>query len=437
VNKKVTIIGAGLAGSEAAYQLAAHGFHVELIEMRPIIQTEAHKTPYFAELVCSNSLKSTLLSTSSGLLKEEMRLFNSLIVQKALEHAVPAGHSLAVDRINFSKSITAQLEQHKNINIVRREVCSFDEVDADYLIVATGPLTSKNLSNYLQQIFGEHLYFYDAIAPVVSADSIDYAYTFFASRYGKGEPDYLNCPLNKDEFDNFYNALISANLVAYREFEDLRYFEACLPIEELARRGKETLRYGPLKPVGLTFNGKKPYAVLQLRKENEMGTSYNLVGCQTRMLYGEQKKAFACIPALKNAEYLRLGSMHRNTYIASPKILGKNFTLKNNPNIYIVGQLTGVEGYMPSAASGLIAALVIIFKENNMIFSLPSTTALYAISNYHLSYSKKDFVPSNFHFDMLPPLGCNERDKRIRKLLYSMRALDSLKNFLNEVALPT
>ena len=434
MNKKVTIIGAGLAGSEAAFQLATHGFNVELIEMRPGSQTEAHKTPYFAELVCSNSLKSTLLTTSSGLLKEEMKLLHSIIVQKALENAVPAGHSLAVDRIAFSKSVTRHLEQLKNINIVRREVCSLDEINADYIIVATGPLTSKNLSKYLQNIYGENLYFYDAIAPVVSADSIDYRYAFFASRYGKGEPDYLNCPLERSEFDDFYNTLISAKCVPYKAFEDPRYFEDCLPIEELARRGKETLRYGPLKPVGLTFNGKKPFAVLQLRKENAMGSSYNLVGCQTKMLYSEQKRVFALIPALKNAEYLRLGSMHRNTYIASPKILGKNFSLKNNPNVYIIGQLTGIEGYMPSAASGLIAAYDIIFKEHNMNFSPPTTTALYAISNYHLSYTKNLFVPSNFHFDMLPPLERHIRDKRERKLLYSKRALDSLKHYLQDVA---
>lgn len=433
MNKKVIIVGAGLAGAEAAFQLASHGFNVELFEMRPFNQTEAHKTSYFAELVCSNSMKSTLLSTPSGLLKEEMKLMNSLIIKKAFENAVPAGWSLAVDRLNFSKSVTYDLEKHKNIHIVRRELSSLDDLTYDYLIVATGPLTSKKLSNYLQAIYGENLYFYDAIAPIVSADSIDYRYAFFQSRYDKGEADYLNCAISEEEFNNFYNALISAETVKYREFENPKYFEDCLPIEELARRGKDTLLFGPFKPVGLKFNGKRPHAVLQLRKENALGSSYNLVGCQTKMIYSEQKKVFSLIPALKNAEFVRLGSMHRNTYINSSNILGKNFTLKNNNNIYFAGQLTGVEGYLAAIASGLIAAYDIIFKENNMSFNIPMGTALYAISNYHLTYSKKNYVPSNFHFDMLPPLDIYERDKKKRKILYSERALENLRSFIANV----
>ena len=426
-------MGAGLAGSEAAYQLASHGFNVELIEMRPFNQTEAHKTADFAELVCSNSFKSTLLTTSSGLLKEEMKLLNSFIIKKACENAVPAGQALAVDRTNFSKSITQELEKFNNISIIKKEVSTLDELIYDYLILATGPLTSKNLSNYLLATYGDNLYFYDAIAPIVSADSIDYRYSFFESRYNKGDADYLNCVINKEDFDNFYNALISAETVKYREFENPKYFEDCLPIEELARRGKETLLFGPFKPVGLKFNGKRPYAVLQLRKENTLGSSYNLVGCQTKMTYSEQKKVFSLIPALKNAEYLRLGSMHRNTYINSPQILTKNFSVKNNSNIYFAGQLTGVEGYLASIASGLIAAYDIIFKENNMSFNIPVGTALYAISNYYLTYTKRNYVPSNFHFDMLPPLDIYERDKKKRKILYSERALKILRSFIANV----
>jgi methylenetetrahydrofolate--tRNA-(uracil-5-)-methyltransferase len=432
VNKKIIVVGAGLAGSEAAYQLARHGFEVELIEMRPLKQTEAHKTGYFAELVCSNSLKSTLLTTASGLLKEELGLLNSLIVKSAYENAVPAGHSLAVDRLNFSKSVTFTIEQAKNIDIVRSEISTLDNLKYDYLIIATGPLTSEKFANYLKKVFGENLYFYDAISPVISADSIDYNYAFFASRYGKGDADYLNCILTKDDFDKFYNALINAKTVEYRDFENPRYFENCLPIEELAKRGKETLLFGPFKPVGLKINGKKPYAVLQLRKENVEGRSYNLVGCQTKMVYSEQKRVFSLIPALKNAEFLRLGSMHRNTYINSPNVLSKNFSVKNYSNIYVAGQLTGVEGYIPSTASGLIAAYDIIYKENNMTFDLPINTALYAISNYHITYNKKIFVPSNFHFDMLPPLSVNERDRKKRKLFFSERAIESLKSFLNK-----
>lgn len=429
---RVAIIGAGLAGCEAAFQLAAKGFSVELYEMRPSKMTEAHKTDCLCELVCSNSLKSDNLYNSAGLLKSEMRLLNSLVVRTADLYKVDAGLSLAVDRDIFSKSITDAILSNSNIKLIRSEVANLDHIAADFIIIGTGPLTSEVFADFIKYSFGQTLYFYDAIAPIVNADTIDFDQCFFASRYDKGGPDFLNCPLNRDQFDDFYEALINAGRVAYKPFEDKRHFESCLPIEEMADRGKETLLFGPLKPVGLYKDGKKFYAVVQLRKENAYASAYNIVGFQTKMKYNEQMKVFRKIPALRYAEFFRLGSMHRNTYLNSPEVLGQNFSYKLDSNIYFAGALTGVEGYIESAASGLIVAYDIVTRiESAKRLVFPVTTALNALSNYHLNYKRSNFVPTNFHFGLLPPLPEDVKDKKQKKMHLSSRALVDLKEFLN------
>ncbi|MDY6820191.1 MAG: methylenetetrahydrofolate--tRNA-(uracil(54)-C(5))-methyltransferase (FADH(2)-oxidizing) TrmFO [Deferribacterota bacterium] len=432
MKKSISIIGGGLAGSECAYQLALRGFMVYLYEMRPSKQTEAHKTPYLAELVCSNSLKSTSLSTSSGLLKEELKLLNSIIIKTSYETAVPAGNSLSVDRLKFSKKITNILKSLKNIKIIEKEVESIDDIEGDYIVIATGPLTSNKLADDISLKFGDNLYFYDAISPIVESETIDFDKCFFASRYNKGNPDFLNYPIKEEEFEIFYNELINAKTTTYKSFENPRYFEGCLPIEEMAKRGKETLLFGPFRPVGLKYQNKTPFAVLQLRRENEEGTAYNLVGCQTKMLYSEQKRVFKIFEALKNATFLRFGSMHRNTYINSPQILSKNFMVKNNKKIYFAGQISGVEGYVESIASGLIVALDIIFREASKTLELPNPTALHALSNYNINFQGKSFSPSNFHFGLLPPLEIKVKNKKERKLLYSKRALEELSDFIEK-----
>ena len=427
---KVGIIGGGLAGSEAAWYLANKGVKVNLYEMRPKKMTPAHKTGNLGELVCSNSLGSKELSTASGLLKKEMELLNSLIIKAAKEAYVPAGQALAVDREKFSKFITETLENHKNVNIIREEIKDINDLSEDIILIASGPLTSENLSNSLKNLIGEnYLYFYDAIAPIVYADSIDFSKGFWGSRYGKGGNDYFNLPMTKEEYERFYKALISAQQVPLKDFER-NYYEACLPIEEIARRGKETLLYGPLKPVGLIDpkTGKRPYAVVQLRKENKEGTLFNLVGFQTKLTYPEQKRVFRLIPGLENAEFARLGQIHRNTYINSPRLLNKDLSLKKKDNIFFAGQITGVEGYSESAASGIYAAINIFRKLNGkepLIF--PKETMIGALINYITDENKKEFQPIGANFGILPPLKEKIKDKKLKRLKYSERALESLK----------
>ncbi len=358
---KVVVIGAGLAGSETAYRIAQAGYKVDLYEMRPLKSTPAHTTGYFAEIVCSNSFGSESITSGSGLLKKEMEELGSLLLEVAKEFKVPAGQAFAVDREKFSRKTTEILESHPNINVIREEVKKIP--NADIIIIATGPLTSEEFSKEIQNLTSsQYLYFYDAIAPVVDASTVDYSKGFWADRYNKGTGDYFNCVLTKEEYEIFYNELIKGDQVPLKDFEKAVYFEGCLPIEEIARRGKETLLYGPMKPVGLIDpkTGKRPYAVVQLRKENIEGSLLSLVGFQTKLKYPEQQRIFRLIPALKDADFVKLGSIHRNTFIQSQKLLLPTLQLKEKPSILFAGQITGVEGYMASAATGIIAGINVV-----------------------------------------------------------------------------
>lgn len=434
MNADVTVIGAGLAGSEASWQLAQRGHKVLLYEMRPESLTPAHRTGLFAELVCSNSLRAAGLTNAVGLLKEEMRRLNSLIMEAALKTQVPAGGAMAVDREQFSQYITDKLMTHPNI-IVRREEVT--EVPEDQLvIVATGPLTSNKLAENLAELMGdEYLYFYDAAAPIVTLESVDFEYAFRGSRYGKGGDDYINCPMTKDEYERFWSELVNAERQPLKEFEQEVYFEGCMPIEEMARRGKDTLVFGPLKPVGLTDprTGSQPYAVVQLRQDNLEGTLYNMVGFQTHLKWPEQRRVFRLIPALHRAEFVRYGVMHRNTYINAPRLLNPTGQLKKYPNIFIAGQLSGVEGYVESAASGLIAgynASRIIAGRQPVVF--PPETAMGALMNYITTSPKKDFQPMNITFGLLPPVKVKAKGRKARRLAQSGRALEALDRFLEQ-----
>ncbi|MBE5753131.1 MAG: methylenetetrahydrofolate--tRNA-(uracil(54)-C(5))-methyltransferase (FADH(2)-oxidizing) TrmFO [Clostridiales bacterium] len=427
--EKVTVVGGGLAGSETAYYLAEQGVRVTLVEMKPKKFSPAHESENFGELVCSNSLKSNdPYANACGLLKEEMRLLGSLTMQAAEASKVPAGSALAVDREKFSAYISEKLQNHPNITIERRELKSLDELDENgYAVIATGPLTSDELSKSICSRFGE-LHFYDASAPIVSAESIDETTSFTGDRYGKGTGDYINCPMNKDEYYAFVDALLSAEKTELHSFEKREIFEGCMPIEVMASRGRDTLRYGTLKPVGLLGDdGKRPFAVLQLRKENEQGTAYNLVGCQTNLKFGEQKRVFSMIPALKNAEYLRYGVMHRNTYIQSPSVLNRDFSVKNNKRLYFAGQITGVEGYVESSASGLLVGLHLadeILGREKRVFD--SDTVCGALES-HISTPNKDFQPMNANYGILNPLPARIKDKKERYKALSMRALEKVK----------
>ena len=427
--EKVTVVGGGLAGSETAYYLAEQGVKVTLIEMKPKKFSPAHESENFGELVCSNSLKSNdPYANACGLLKEEMRLLGSLTMQAAEASKVPAGSALAVDREKFSAYISEKLQNHPNITIERRELKSLDELDENgYAVIATGPLTSDELSKSICSLFGE-LHFYDASAPIVSAESIDEITSFTGDRYGKGTGDYINCPMNKDEYYAFVDALLSAEKTELHSFEKREIFEGCMPIEVMASRGRDTLRYGTLKPVGLLGDdGKRPFAVLQLRKENEQGTAYNLVGCQTNLKFGEQKRVFSMIPALKNAEYLRYGVMHRNTYIQSPSVLNRDFSVKNNKRLYFAGQITGVEGYVESSASGLLVGLHLadeLLGREKRVFD--SDTVCGALES-HISTPNKDFQPMNANYGILNPLPTRIKDKKERYKALSMRALEKVK----------
>jgi len=430
---KIKIIGAGLAGCEAALQFADNNWQVEFYEMRPEKQTEAHQTGDFAEVVCSNSFKSKLITTASGLLKEEMKLLGCKLLPIAEECSVPAGNALAVDREEFSKKVTTIITEHPNIDIHREEVTSLDD---DLTIVSTGPLTSKKLTGELIRIIGdEHLYFFDAIAPIISAESVDEDIVFRKTRYDKGEADYLNCPFSKEEYYFFVEALNNADKHEAHEFEseffkeiNFNFYENCTPIEELARRGKDTLRYGVMKPVGLDDprTGRWPYAVVQLRAENNDKTSYNLVGCQTMLKYKEQRRIFRLIPGLQNAEFERFGSIHRNTYLNGPYILNNDMSLKKKPNIFIAGQLAGVEGYVESILSGLLVARNINSRNLGM---LPETSISGQLWR-HILTEQKNFQPMNANFGILPALKNKIKDKKQRKVKYSERSIKDLTNYL-------
>ena len=431
MEKKVIVIGAGLAGSEAAWQLAKRGVNVDLYEMRPKKMTPAHKTQNFAELVCSNSLRANNITNAVGLLKEEMRRLDSLIIKCADATQVPAGGALAVDRDKFSEMITETIKNHPNINVIEEEITQIPKGDIP-VVVATGPLTSDALSQdirtYTKQ---EGLYFYDAAAPIIENDSIDMNKVYLKSRYDKGEAAYLNCPMTKDEFFNFYNALITAEAAPLKEFEKEIYFEGCMPFEEMAKRGEKTLLFGPMKPVGLEDpkTDKRPYAVVQLRQDNSEGTLYNIVGFQTHLKWGEQKRIINLIPGLENANIVRYGVMHRNTYLNSPQLLEKTYKLKEEKNIYFAGQMTGVEGYVESAASGIVAALNALYNQEDKQIIFPTETMIGAMANYIVDNTSKNFQPMNANFGIIKPLPERIKDKKEKYERYANRSLEILENF--------
>lgn len=425
---KFKVIGAGLAGVEAAWQIANAGFKVDLYEMKGINRTPAHKTDLFAELVCSNSLKASRIDSAAGLLKEEMFMLGSLTVPVARECAVPAGGALAVDRDIFSKNITDRIKAHKNINIVNRVVSNIDCSDDTITIVATGPLTDGELAENIKSLVGEYLSFYDAAAPIVTAESIDMSKAFAASRYDRGgEDDYINCPFTKDEYENFINELVNAQGAIVHDFD---VYEGCMPIEKLAKRGLDAPRFGPMKPVGLVDprTNHRPWACVQLRRENAKGSMFNLVGFQTNLKFGEQKRVFQMIPGLENAEFVRYGVMHRNSFLNSPKLLNSDFSLREKDNVFFAGQITGVEGYMESAGSGILAGINAVRKARGQeSFVLENVTMLGALSEYISDESVKNFQPMGANFGMLPPIEPKIKDKKERYMALSERALNSLK----------
>lgn len=421
----INVIGAGLAGSEAAWQIARKGIPVRLYEMKPLKYSPAHHLDSFAELVCSNSLRSDQIENAVGLLKEEMRLLDSLIMKCADATRVPAGGALAVDRNEFSLMVSDHLRNHPDITVIHEEITRIPE--REMTVVATGPLTSEDLSVNIKALVGEDsLYFFDAAAPIVTKESLDMTKVFRAARYGRGTDDYLNCPMNKEEYELFYHELVKAEMAEVKDFEKEVLFEGCMPVESMAKRGLDTMRFGPLKPVGLVdpATGKEPYAVVQLRQDNKEGTLFNLVGFQTHLKWGEQRRVFGLIPGLEHAEFVRYGVMHRNTYIQSPILLDETYRLKSNHNIYFAGQMTGVEGYIESASSGLVAginAASAFLGGNPIVF--PSTTAIGALSHYISDSSIRNFQPMNINFGLIDELGERIRDKRKKNYEISMRAL--------------
>ena len=430
---RIDVVGGGLAGSEAAYQLLKRGVEVVMYELRGAGNTPCHKTDNLAELVCSNSLKSEAEDTASGLLKAELDLLDCMLLRCARECRVPAGGALAVDREKFSEKVQETLFSFENFRLVRKEVTS---LDFEYpTVIASGPLTSDALANAIADRLGaDYLGFYDAVAPIVDAESVDMDSAFFATRYDKGDPtDYLNCPLNKEEYEAFVKELVNAKVATLHEFDKREIFEACMPVEVMAKRGDDTLRYGPMRPVGIRDKeGKRPYAVVQLRKENAHGTAYNLVGFQTNLTFGEQKRVFGMIPALKNAEFLRYGVMHRNTFLCAPKLLTAGFLLKEDGKTAFAGQMTGVEGYVESIASGLIAALNIYAEatgEEEIVF--PATTICGQLQR-HVSTDNENYQPMNANFGILPPAGEKIRDKKMRKVAYFNRGVQDMKRFLED-----
>lgn len=435
---RIKVIGAGLAGCEAAYQCAQRGLEVDLYEMRPVRTTPAHQTSDFAELVCSNSLKSASENTAPWLLKEEMRRGGSLLLQIAEKTAVPAGHALAVDRAVFSAEVTAAIEREPRIRIHREEVTRIDEQDG-LTIIATGPLTSEALSQEIARLSGNsHLYFYDSISPIVEADSIDMSRVYMAARYDKGTADYINCPMNKEEYETFLDGLIEAHSVDAKDWENLNYFESCLPIEEIARRGRDTLRFGPMKPVGLTDprTGRYPYAVVQLRQENLRADSYNLVGFQNHLKFGDQARVLRLIPGLENAKFLRYGQIHRNTYINAPTLLTESLQMKAHPNVFFAGQISGVEGYVESIATGQMAGIHAAEVARGLAPTPPPrSTAFGSLIHYICHAEAKHFQPANITFDLLPRLdeGTRRRvrDKKERHRMVCEKALADFDAWMN------
>ena len=422
--KKVTVLGAGLAGCECAWQLAKRGIEVRLFEMKPNKMTPAHSSEYFAELVCSNSLRSDELTNAVGLLKAEMRKMGSLIMESADSNRVAAGGALAVDREGFSRYITDKIKSCTNIELVSEEATDFPEGE---LVVATGPLTSDALAEKLERLCNcTGLHFYDAVAPIVTLESVDMDSAFFASRYDKGTADYVNCPMNEEEYKAFVKELVSAKEAPVHGFDDGGVFEGCMPVEVMARRGEETLRFGPLKPVGLRDprTGKENYAVVQLRRDNADGTIYNLVGFQTHLTWGEQKRVFSMIPALKNAEFVRYGVMHRNTYLNSPQLLDRYYRLRSEPRISFAGQMTGVEGYVESAASGMLVGIETAARLLELEpVNFPQETAIGALGLYISGGSVGDFQPMNINFGIITPLGYRVKGKRNKNAEISARSL--------------
>ncbi|WP_286028849.1 FADH(2)-oxidizing methylenetetrahydrofolate--tRNA-(uracil(54)-C(5))-methyltransferase TrmFO [Ligilactobacillus agilis] len=432
----VNVIGAGLAGSEAAWQIANRGVKVRLYEMRPVKQTPAHHTENFAELVCTNSLRANQLTNGVGLLKEEMRQLNSVVMQAADKHNVPAGGALAVDRDSFSKAITAAVKNHPNVEVITEEVTS---IPSGLTVVATGPLTSDLLAKEIVKFTGDDgLYFYDAAAPIVAKDSLNMDKVYLKSRYDKGEAAYLNCPMTEAEFNAFHKELVNAEMAELHDFEDEKFFEGCMPIEEMASRGAKTMLFGPLKPVGLEDpkTGKEPFAVVQLRQDNAVGDLYNIVGFQTHLKWGEQKRVFSMIPGLENARFVRYGVMHRNTYLRSPEMMTATYQTKARSDLFFAGQMTGVEGYVESAASGLYAginAAKLALGQEPVVF--PPETMMGAMAHYITHASKKNFQPINANFGIVPRLKQKIRDKRERNLQLSQRALTILDAFKAEKTL--
>jgi methylenetetrahydrofolate--tRNA-(uracil-5-)-methyltransferase len=470
VNLRVQIIGAGLAGSEAAWQCAFRGVEVELFEMRPVRSTPAHQTADFAELVCSNSLKSDSENTAPWLLKEEMRRAESLLLRLARECAVPAGHALAVDRVRFAGAVTEAISHEARITVRREEVTSIGENADQVTIVATGPLTSESLTAEIARLsltsvaeaaleggmdttelkrcaaenrslppsrHDPHLYFYDSISPIVEADSIDMSRVYMAARYDKGSADYINCPMAQPEYDRFYDALLAAQSVEEHDWEKLNYFESCLPIEEIARRGRDTLRFGPMKPVGLKDprTGKMPYAVVQLRQENLRADSYNLVGFQNHLKFGEQARVLRMIPGLENARFLRYGQIHRNTYINSPALLCETLQMREHPQVLFAGQICGVEGYVESIATGLIAGIhACALARGRAPIAPPRDSAFGSLVHYVTQADPKNFQPANITFDLLPVLDKKVRDRKERHRLQCERALQAFDGWMDLVS---
>ncbi|MFL6306352.1 MAG: methylenetetrahydrofolate--tRNA-(uracil(54)-C(5))-methyltransferase (FADH(2)-oxidizing) TrmFO [Candidatus Sulfotelmatobacter sp.] len=440
----IKIIGAGLAGTEAAWQCARRGLDVELFEMRPVRTTPAHQTADFAELVCSNSLKSDSENTAPWLLKEEMRRAGSLLLSIARQCAVPAGHALAVDRVTFAGRVTEEISREPRIKVRLEEVTKIDEADG-ITIIATGPLTSEALAAEIARLSASpsaesesrapHLYFYDSISPIVEADSIDMSRVYMAARYDKGSADYINCPMNEEEYGRFYDALIAAPAVEEKDWENLNYFESCLPIEEIARRGRDTLRFGPMKPVGLRDprTGKMPYAVVQLRQENLRADSYNLVGFQNHLKFGEQARVLRLIPGLENARFLRYGQIHRNTYINAPTLLQPTLQMKAHPQVFFAGQICGVEGYVESIATGLLAGMhVAALAQGVPLSAAPRASAFGSLTHYVTHADPKDFQPANITFDLLPALERKVRDRKERHRLQCEAALKEFDGWLEQ-----
>lgn len=425
--KEVIIIGGGLAGCEAAYQIAKRGINVKLYEMKPKKFSPAHSNPNLAEIVCSNSFKSNSITNACGLLKEELRRLDSLLIKTADENSVPAGQALAVDREKFAEAVTKKIKELKNIEVINEEIKQIPE--NSIVIIATGPLTSDELAKQIASLTGQDkLYFYDAAAPIVEKDSINMEIAFWGDRYGKGDNSYINLPMNKEEYEKFYNELINAEVVTLHDFEKREIFEGCMPIEIMAKRGIDTLRFGPLKPVGFVDprTGNTPYALVQLRQDNKEGTLFNMVGFQTNLKYGEQKRVFSLIPGLENAEFVKYGVMHRNTYINSTTLLDNTYNLKQKPNIYFAGQITGVEGYVESISSGMVAGINAankILGKEKVIF--PSETVIGKLAEY-ISTENKKFQPMNANFGILPELPEKIRDKKQKYEQLAKRALKSL-----------